>query len=244
MRHLYLVVAVLIIFSSCRDESISSDLESSFRYYPLEVGNTWIYAVDSMLYLQGGISRDTSSTFIKEEITAQLSSTLDEDYVLTRSLRKSENDPWQISDVWTVSRNGNRITKTEENLEFVKLQAPVSEGSTWAPYALFDNFIEVSIGGEIMAPYTNNEASVEINSTEVIEGVEFDEVIKVAVGQEFNNNIAFRDRNEWYAKDIGLIYKKEVVLDCRSSECDTTVPWLDRARQGYTMEMRLLSFTN
>ncbi len=244
MRLIYIGIAVLFIFSACREESIPSNLEESNSFYPLQIGNTWIYAVDSTLYLQGGISRDTSTTFVKEQITEQLQSNLTEDYVLTRSLRKSENDPWQVTDIWTVSRNGNRITKTEENLEFVKLQAPVQEGSTWAPYALFDNMIDVTIGGEIMTPYTNNEAIVNTTGSRIVEGVSYDEVVSIAVGSEFNNSISFRDRNEWYAKDVGLIYKNEVVLDCRSSDCDSSLPWLDRAKQGYTMEMRLLSYSN
>lgn len=230
----------IITFVSCGSESIPSTLDEDNLLYPLEIGNYWEYASDSVVYSQNGMKRDTMISFIKEEITdAIINGSPDTSYVITRSYKKEIADPWQVSDIWTASRIGNLITKTEENLKFVKLDLPITLGKTWDGNRFFDEFIDVNIGAENLQPYKNWE-SIVLSTTETViaNNITYDDVIKIQLVDQTQQLIDYRYVVEWYAPSIGLIKKELIILESQNAELSN---WINTAEKGVVHHLELIA---
>ncbi len=129
-----LLLGLLFLISSCGDNVIEEPDESIYGYefFPLEVGHTWEYQVDSVVIFQGGSSNIFSTSFIQEEVTELLSEEGDEKtYKIVRRYRPDQDSEWILQDVWQVAKSDSRATKTEENLRFIKLVFPATKDKKW-----------------------------------------------------------------------------------------------------------------
>lgn len=118
--------------SSCGENIIEElDVDNlGYQFYPLSVGNEWVYQVDSSR-VQGNNIIHTSSLF-KEIIKALISQDSNSKvYSVQRSFRKSIQDSWRITDVWTVEIDAGRIIRNEENQKFIKLVFPNKKSISW-----------------------------------------------------------------------------------------------------------------
>lgn len=238
---LYSIAFLLCVTStSCSDESISASSSNSSKLYPLEIGKYWVYEVDSVLYSLDGMSIDSSFSFAKEEITDVLVNDFqDTSYVLTRSYRLLDTDPWQVTDIWTAANDNGLMTKTEENLKFLKLSYPLFENKTWNGNQFFDQNIEVNLGAETLMPYRNWESSVlEVDAIANVKDMTFDQVSKVQLVND-TSFIELRYGQEWYANNIGMIKKELKILDTQCGNCDG-LTWEQKAYKGVILNMNLI----
>lgn len=237
---LVFLAVVLIVFTyACSKESISSNIEEQTNLYPLEIGKYWVYTSDSIVYSQAGLTRDTFNSLIKEEITDfNLTASGDSSYVITRSFKRSLDSPWEVSDIWTASRSGNLITKTEENLKFVKLDLPLVENKVWDGNKFFDEFIDVNIGPDNLEAYKNWESKVlSLNETLTVHGVTYTDVVKIELVNQVDEYLNYRDVVEYYAPNVGLIQKNLYILDSQTADLND---WINTAEKGVILTLRLL----
>jgi hypothetical protein len=238
----YLVILTLIVLvSSCQDtfEAVEKNTFGS-NYLPISKGREYVFKSDSVLYSNGGSIRDTVSSFIKEVIGDTLR-TLDgqTEYLIDRYFKRNEADEWTPIRRWTASKNADIVTRTEENLKFVKLNIPITVGKRWNPNAYFDENQKVQIGNEVLVMYPSWRTNVKsINEPISVAGKEFSSILIEVTN--LSSVIERRFVNEWYVDGIGLVRKEMIILDSDTSRPNDA--WADKGHKGFMHNLQLISY--
>jgi len=242
-----LALALLAMLVSCTEETEEISINFGYEFYPLEVGKTWVYEVDSIVLSRQGTEVDTSTFFFREEIIeTRLGNAGDTLYVVERFERRSDTAEWQFRDVFSLSRNATQAFRTEDNLRFVKMIFPVRQGDRWDGHQFFDPAVFIEVGGEqmpIFKDWAYRYASVSENTVTISQA-------------EFEDIVTFRQAEEQYEAGIGLVYRRVEVYDTECDRCcnkDTgnplcaTLPWYInansneyKAEKGFILEQRLV----
>ncbi len=142
------------------------------------------------------------------------------------------------------------MTRTEENLQFIKMVFPLQEDTEWDGNAFINESTSIVVGGETIELFIDFEYKVlSINEEEEVNGETFSDVITIQNADNFDplspaetqNKLERRMIIEKYAKDIGLIYRRHLIVDtqCLEPACDD-LSWEEKAEKGYSMEMFLV----
>ena len=194
---LFLLVVFLFSFYSCqKDQNIKLINDLGYEYFPIKTGHYIIYDVDSVV-----INDFTSKT---DTFQYQLLEILESEFIdnenrtaqrIERYKRSDSISSWKIINICQSCRTEKRAEKVENNIKVVKLTFPVKDGLKWNGNA-----------------YNNKEAWTyfykNLNLSQTINGFKFDSTISVILKDEFNL-IESKYYEEKYAKNVGLIYKKE-----------------------------------
>ena len=239
---LILFGSLLVCLSSCKEESIAPmgiDIDTDF--YPLEVGRTWVYQTDSVIFNKQLSSVDTLRGFMREEITDEFATAGDNvSYVIERSFRRSLEDQWNVTDIYSASFIDNKATRNEENLRFVKMVLPTSVGQKWDGNQFFDESVILNVGGELIEVYKNWGSEVTaIDSTVVLDGIQFENCTEIILADN-ENSIEKRFAKEIYAKGVGLI-SKEMIIICTQNG-DASIDILERAEEGFVLSQSLIEY--
>jgi hypothetical protein len=259
MKNRIILVLATVIMSfaqfSCNENTVAEDLmlKKGFDYYPLEIGKYIIYQLDSIIYrgLTGSdclFIQDTASHFLKEEVVDIFEDNSGKvNYIIERFISQDLNGPWQVSDVWNTKKTETQVERVEENLRFIKVVFPVSQGKSWNGNTYFRDTATV-IGGETIDfyKYWSDEYNYEsVDLPEEFNGIMFDSVLTIFQSEPSENKINHRVSIEKYARGVGLIYKEMKILDTQcaisSSACDgddsgllycNNIPWEEKAERG------------
>jgi len=245
MKVYYLLLLLpMLVFIACGDSEIEEQDDSvlGYDYFPLEVGDTWIYSVDSLKIVQEGLSNRVTQSFIREQVTDLINEDDDErSYRIERSYRSDSIGAWQLTDVWTTSIDDDRATRTEENLRFIKLVFPVVEGTSWDGNAFFDDSKFYPAGADEIQIYLDwNYRLVDQGNSAIIGSINYEDVAKVEQHND-TTNISLRYAEETYAKGIGLVERRMAIYD--TQEQNTDLSWDDRAEVGFRLHQTLISYT-
>lgn len=242
MRYLLFVMTIAFLLPSCGENEIEPTDPSVFgyEYFPVSVGNEWIYQVDSLLIGQGGFANVESSSQVKEVISEVISQSDDEIvYRVERSARPDSTSIWRLTDIWTVSTTPTQVTKTIENLKFIKLVFPAVQGARWDGNIFFDANSLYPVGAENLRIYQDWSYRIDIESSAVISGEIFDDVALVShIDQE--TFVSRRYSTERYVKGIGLVERQMEIYDNSSGKADG-ITWEDGAEKGFRLLQRLIS---
>ena len=253
-----LIIASTFFFACNKSEIEDTGIDDfGYDYFPLEVGRSWEYEVDSIIYdpAVGGTAIDSFRTFIRESVADTLLDNAGEVlYRVERYNRRSDTLPWQIETVLTLSRNEQRATRTEDNLRFTKLVFPVKAGKYWDGNAFFDASRPVFVAGETVQMFKGWQYRIlEAGVTATIGGLEFDEVVTVqnADNRYLGNFLELRLATEQYARGVGLAYRELYILDTSCQVCCSgntedglceSLPWEERAEKGFRLRQRLIRY--
>ena len=250
-----LAACSLAVFQSCSDrqtETYDSGAAEQYAYFPLQIGKYIVYQVDSVVYdfsASGGTLRDSSSTFVRELVSDTLRDQNGQlQYLIERSERKSPNDPWQLRHIGAALRNSSQAIRIENNLRFLKLIFPMDRRSEWDGHIWIDENREIEIAGERMRPFAN--WLYEVDSIDIQASVGpflFDSTLVVTEVDE-NNIIERRLSRLRYAKNVGLVWREQLILDsqyCNQSpppaDCESR-PWELKAERGYILRQVVIAF--
>ena len=236
-----LITAFLLFLTACEERVEEFDLFLNQEYFPLAVGQTRIYQVDSINYISDGLIVDSVRSLVRERITERLEDADGEEvYRLERSIRRDTSEAWQIADVWVVSRDAAGAYRTEENLRFIKLVFPLTENRQWNHNAFIDEQQFFRVGGdELVQVYRNWESRVaNADTTVVVAGQEYNNVVVIIQADE-DNRIEKRCVEEWYAEEVGLIYQEQLILDTQSTL--SNAPWREKAEKGFIVRQQLVA---
>ncbi len=231
------------IFTSCEDQSIMlAPTDFGYEYYPVEIGNFWIYQMDSVTVMSGGQVKLETSSYIKEEITGSfINLEGDTSHVLTISKSPDLNGSFNLTDTYTIEKTGSRVTRNEENLRFIKLFFPITEGDE-LDANLFDHRIKVNIGQQEIEPYLEWQFKVLQEKVDrTFNNVLYEDLAYIQQA-EYNTDLDIREAYEYYAPEIGLVRREHTILH---SQCGTPCldqPWLDKAQRGYTLVQTLVDY--
>ncbi len=245
IQFLFIISLFILTIFSCREGTTSEDLniEMGYEYYPLEVGKYKVYQVDSTIYdFDGDIPIIIeSTTFVKEElIEIRLDNEGDSIYILERFERKDPNDSWEIKDVWSTKRTENTAERFEENVRLIKMVFPVREGTDFdATLYVDENFI-IFVQGESLEAYKNWNSEIQtVGVPEEIGSIPFNDVATITHADD-ENLIEKRFSQSKYAKNIGLVYREEWILD--TQDLTEEIPWEEKADKGYIIRQTILDY--
>lgn len=193
-----------------------------------------IYDVDSTVY----DDFDGDTTYYKYRIKEKL-----EEYYYDNEGRKAvrmvryikrydstmsyDNMNWEVKDVWNYTKTATTLEVVEEDQRFTKLIFPVKEEATWNGNA-FNTIGEWEYSYEY------------IDRAESINGVSFDEVLKVVQKDDKLMNVIHRQYYiEKYAKGIGLVYRE--IKDLTSSTPVQGVPVENRITRGVIYKLKYVT---
>ena len=238
--YILLLFAIISMHIAC--EPVTEKIDDSYlgyQYYPIAIGNEWTYRLDSFLYSNQGIYRDTASWYVKEKITEKHEIGSEENnFVLERSKSK-DNINWTVSDIWTIKKTNSNIQKTEENHTFIKLIFPPKINKTWDGNAFIDPTDTVTVFGENFLMFGDWSYKIEEKIDQLtIESNVYSDIIKVREVAD-SNAINRRKSYAYYAKNIGLIKEERSILFDQSND---NTDWLIKADYGFFVRRKLISY--
>ena len=252
LKYLLFFFAIAWILG-CGDDPIDSAYPDLTReYFPLKVGSSITYQVDSIVFddAPGGNKLDTVSFQLKEEVaSANRTEAGDTVYYLHRSRRADDTQPWNLTDVWTASTTGTEALRTEENLTFLKLSFPLRFGKKWNSTAYINPDTYIHVGTENVQAYEDWEAEVLSFDKEGSAGnFSFPKGKVMKVDQvNMDDGTMKRFVHETYVRNIGLVERKDSILDSRCLEIGDFgpclgKPWVEHASKGYILSQVMIAY--
>jgi hypothetical protein len=234
---------LLLVFFSCVKSETETLPEIGKTYYPLSIGKTLTYDLDSIIYdpiLSGGTKIDTTRWQIKDVFkdTFRDNSGILQ-YRIERSERIKGNLDWKTVKAVTAAFTDNQAIGQEDNLRFIKFPLVFNESTTWNAM-IFNDSAKVLIAGETLNLFSKKWSSkiVSFGKKEAIGTKTFDDVLTVL--SQISTTILTEKRYliEKYAKNTGLVYREYHVLD--TQKLDATVAWEKKAEKGAIIIQRFL----
>lgn len=211
---------------SCNETQEANPESLGYEYYPLKVGQFSIYDVEEIRYLISGF--DTTIYQLRETIFDSIPSADRITYLLRRDVRPDAMSDWVSDSVWSVTRTTTNLSITENNIPFIKLTFPVSDGRQWDGNSL-----------NTRSAITYYYQSL---SAQIIDSISLDNHIRVII-EDIEENVTGVDlRSELYVNGIGLIEKDYLTQKkCTSSDCGTD---LGEVIAGRSLKQTLIEIGN
>lgn len=197
-----LIILFSIVLLSCKkDNVVPEKVDLGYDYFPVKIGQSLIYDVDSIAYLQPSGDTIIEKFRIKESIEAVFKDNQNRDtYKLVRYKKKYQvgisydQMNWVLQDVWSVNLTSTTAEVNEENRRFIKLIFPIEKNSTWNGNAQNNLGEWIYKYSEVHQPFTLN-------------GLQYDSTLTVTQKKE-STAIYYKNYTEQYAKGVGMIYKE------------------------------------
>jgi len=216
------LLSAFCLFSCKKDKEDYVAPDIGHNYAGMEVGRYVLYDVDSLFYDDFTNTVDTSIYQIKEEVVEKYIDLENEEaFKIHRYKKEKDSLNWVLKDVWNAKLTQTNFQKVEENVRLVKLIFPVRANVNW-------NGNVMNNMGELRYEYSY------IDVPETIGGISLLYVLRVLQNENINliSQTLFEEK---YARDIGLVYKKE--LDIIRN--NLSAPW-----RGYEVTMVLNTYGN
>lgn len=230
----WLVVLLLLLLWSCSKSSLVEPVDNT-HYFPLAVGHTIIYEVDSVLYsplFAGG--RDTVRFEVKDAIIA-----VDEDlagntvYIIERVEREAGTLPWVNPTIGQRLLTNGRAEEVFENVRFVPLTFPLRVGAGWLSTQYLTN-------NPIYDFYADWNTIVRaVDQSDTVNGIVFDSVAVI-------NHIDDESLTEWryarykYATNVGMVAMEQKYFKVETdSSAILFLPWPQKITNGFETTWRI-----
>lgn len=209
---LYFGIIVVLCLVACQKNTEQSSLDYGYYYYPIKLGTSKVYWVDSISYNDNTGKVDSFHFQLLQQFNTLISSNPNT-YRILRFVRNSDSSDWQERESYFAIQNKENIELVEDGIHFVKLIFPVSKGRKWKGNLYNDLVPETYEYRSVGEPYLlvdttfNQTATVAYTTVNAIEEIE-----KTAV----------------YQKGFGLIFSQNTYINTQEDK-----------RSGYKVSMRL-----
>jgi hypothetical protein len=177
------------------------------EYFPLQTGFYQIYTVEENTYSEVNPPELRSYELKTEVMDSFPNQEGGITFVIHRSKRNTTSDAWEFQEAWSARVTSYQAVLSEGNVAYVLLAFPTAKNKKWNGNSLnsleADDYKMESVGGSY---------SLETD-------LSFNDVL--IINQEDRvNELTRDDREEIYARNVGLIYKRSVVLNyCDDAGC-------------------------
>jgi hypothetical protein len=238
-----LAVMILLLAFGCKKESATLNTASLSDYFPLEMGKTFLYRLDSTVPAAFGTALIVKSYLAKDSIESTFTDNSGRlSYRIFRFLSDTlASQPWTFGATFYATPTDQTIEYVDNNLRFLKLHAPVTDGYAWLAHSFIDTRSASSTLGylddweyeyrDVNLPYTVFNTSYDSTVT-VFQHDETTPEGPFDPANYYQLNKAF----EVYAKGVGLIYK-----DFLHWTWQTTPPPSKYEDGSYGVKLRLIS---
>jgi len=246
-------ILLLAMLAACGDFSDRPEfISNSEEYFPLALGRSWTYAVDSIVLddAPGGNVKDTVSFEVREDIIGRMpSADGDSAYIVHRFRRSSAQDAWSLSLALTLSVHRGQALRSEDNVTLVKMSLPLQEDSRWLATQFVSPETSVQVGTEFLEPYEYWESRVlDVDAEGEIGDYIFGAGQLMHIRQvDADDGLTRRYVQESYARGIGLVARTDTILDSRCIALGDFgpcigKPWLQHAGKGYVLRQVLVDY--
>jgi len=211
------------------------------EYYPLEVGRSITYQVDSIEYYET-VANDTATWELKETIVDTFYDNQGRlNFRIERSIRQPGGN-WQLSEVWSVLNNESKIERTEQNLKFIRLISPVETGGEWNAHLYLSDLSTIPVNQQcnnLSFLEDWNYSYKEVGASRTFNGLDFNNTATVMQTGE-QNLIEFNECEEVYAKGVGMVYRffRHYTTQNICPECE----WEENTECGYSVKMSVIEY--
>lgn len=210
-----LVLFCVFTLVGCAKESETFETGLLSDYYPLQVGKTFTYRLDSTVLASFGTSLVVKSYQAKDSVESTFTDNQGRlSYRIFRLIRDTAGlKPWQFAATFFVTPTRQHVEFVDNNLRFIKLTAPVVVGNTWKGHSYIDTkSLNTSVSYLDEWQYEYRDVSKPYRVSNAI----YDSTVTVFQQDETTppgpfNPQNYQQRNlgtEVYAKGIGLVYKE------------------------------------
>lgn len=198
---------ILLLFAtlSCKKNKVVPNVDHSSKYYPLAIGYTWIYAVDSIiLYGNETQNADTLRYQVKNRIvstTNDATGTLN--YVVEKSVQTAKSNRFVFNNLFTLQKTTLELVCNAQDARIPMLIFPIIRLKEWSGnvYTQKDEWnMATGNTNEVECMYT------EVHVPHTANGVVYDSTSTVTRLKE-ENAINSRYATEVYAANLGLVSK-------------------------------------
>lgn len=214
-KYLLGIVALSIFFISCKKEKINFNTESVNDYFPMQVGKYITYNLDSTIFLPFG-SRDTVVSYqVQDRVDGQIIDNLGRSaYRIIRYIRQDTTQDWAPNNTFMVVPTNTSIEYVENNLRFLKLEAPIRQNFSWKGNSYIDTY---SINSDLKYLddwdyiYDSIDVPLTINNLVIDSTIKVSERDEVLGDDPSNPATVYAEKTfseEKYGKGIGMIYRE------------------------------------
>jgi hypothetical protein len=248
------VLSLLIVFilaaTSCKKTNHYSGPQLA-DYFPLQTGHVNIYRMDSLnFYFYGQL--DTVTSYLAKD-------TVEDSFTdgagnlawhVTRYLSDTTGSSWNVYATYVVTPSTQKIELTEDNLRFIKLAFPMTNGFSWQgnsylPYEPYKDFFDFSDDSHLTLSNWNYTYQ-SVNKPYTVFTHTFDSTITVlqnddSINSSISDPNSFASRTYWsetYAKHVGLVYRHTEMWDYQPPTPDGTQVGY---KIGFKLTMQLIS---
>lgn len=222
---------MIAAFWGCK-ENVISPINNSIdykTYYPLVIGHVLEYDVQQITIDRPSGFFDTVEYKLKEVFEEIFIDNLgDTAYKIERFIFNDANSSWNALDVWYANPYEDELHLIEENIRYIKLKNPVSLGNQWDgnKYNTVDSLEKFNY--KVLSFQNEN-----------INGILYDSL--VTIEQRYDSSLIDKIiYQEKYAKNVGLVYKEETIINSQFN-LDPTIPIEERITTGSIFKMSLTS---
>lgn len=235
-----LLFSLMLFVGACTEEFEEFEVSDGFSYFPVDSGHWVIYQVDSINYstfLEGGV--DTISAEVMELLSTPFIDNEGRSAItMERRIRHSDTVAWEniIPTIWYVVRDSSRAERVEGELRFMNLVFPIVEGISWSGNA----YINTS------SSTTNqfqdwNYTYTQVNTPASFGGFNFNETCTI-LQNDYEDLVNKVYSIETYAKEVGLVYKEQWILELGGNDITDPTPWPNRAERGHVVTIEVIDY--
>lgn len=209
-----LITIIVLCFPSCKKSTETIAASPAVTYFPLEIGKYITYKLDSTIFINFG-ERDTVISYeVMDKVDAKfIDNSGRPAYRILRSIRTDASQQWQANNTFMAVYGEKGVEYIENNLRFLKLVDPVTNGFTWKGNSYIETGSFTSDVNYLDGwNYTYDSVNVPLTLNQQL----IDSTIKVVQADEFfgddpsSGSAVYGEKNysvEKYAKGIGLVFK-------------------------------------
>jgi hypothetical protein len=242
-QHPLSILALFIVFGiiACGKNETETLPNFGKEYFPLAVGSTALFDLDSTIYDPVTLSVSRIDTF-KWQAREVLSDTFRSkagnlSYVVDRSIKAKTSVEWTPRETFSASLTQQYALLSENNLTFIKFPSFFDVGTTWDGNLFNDVATKFDVAGEILEPFSKKWTFeiLSFGKPEKIGGKDYADVLTVEAQSDPKILTEKRFSLEKYAKGVGLVYREIKILD--TQKLDATIVWEKKAQKGFIVKM-------
>lgn len=235
-------LAALMLFSACKKQTDDFKVPDLSEYVPMQPGKYITYQLDSFRYLPFSVTGITLTYQVKFLVDAEITDNLGRPaYRIIRQIRNSSTEPWVPDNTFTAINTGSGFEFIDNNLRFLKLKAPVTNGFTWKGNSFINTSTQFTDFRYLDGwDYTYDSVGAPLT----LGSITLDNTIKVAQRDEIIGNPddvnSYSEINygvEYYAKGIGLVYKRMFHSEYQPPTTPGGSGYYSDASKGYILTM-------
>jgi len=234
----------LIFLLGCKEASFRDESDFGYNYQPKTEGHWVEYMVDSTTYndVTSPPTIFTTTFYLREEIDSVFQDASGEDNILVTQYRKENlSDSWDVYQVGSFKISESSHQRYFNDLRFISLIFPVSEGREWQGHSFLNVDNEPTLEYLDDARYDWNYQYTAVDEVVVIDSFTLDSCLTVLQIDE-ENLFEKKFGQELYARNIGLVSKELVVLNTQAPPSGAS--FIDRAESGFIVSWRLRVYKN